>query len=99
MKENNFVSETKKKPEHGGPDTAWMKAHVADLHLPVPFTVLPTVSCSDAVEILKSQGIDQLPVVTENNEILGTITEGNVCMPSERPDFPNKVSDFVATAV
>lgn len=75
------MTEPKKEEKHGHLDNAWKKAHVADLHLPVPFTVLPTVSCADACEILKSQGIDQLPVVTDTNEILGTITEGNVRPP------------------
>jgi len=56
----------------------WMSKKVADLHLTTPFTVLPEVTCNDAVEILKQQKIDQLPVVDQNNNILGTITEGNI---------------------
>lgn len=43
-----------------------------------PFTVRPTVSCKDAVDILAGQGFDQLPVVNEDGTIQGVVTEGNL---------------------
>jgi cystathionine beta-synthase len=41
----------------------WMHRTVADLRPQMPFTVLPTVTCKEAVEILSGEGFDQLPVV------------------------------------
>ncbi len=60
------------------PTEWWAKRTVADLPLHAPVTVLPTCSCADAVSILKSQGIDQLPVVGDNSDVLGMVTEGNL---------------------
>ena len=41
----------------------WTVRTVADLKPKMPFTVLPTVSCKEAVDILSGEGFDQLPVV------------------------------------
>jgi hypothetical protein len=41
----------------------WTGRTVADLKPKMPFTVLPTVSCKEAVDILSGEGFDQLPVV------------------------------------
>jgi cystathionine beta-synthase len=46
--------------------------------LQVPVTVTPAVSCDEAVDILQSLGYDQLPVVGDDNAILGVVTEGNL---------------------
>jgi len=32
------------------------------LKLEVPHSVIPTLTCQDAIEIMKSEGYDQLPV-------------------------------------
>ncbi len=70
--------------EHGigvgeaAPQTWWASRTVADLCIPEPFTVTPAVTCAQAVELLQSNGFDQLPVVDESNSILGVVTEGNL---------------------
>lgn len=56
----------------------WAEHTVGDLKLTAPVTVTPEVSCKEAVEILQSLGYDQLPVVKEDNSILGVVTEGNL---------------------
>jgi cystathionine beta-synthase len=56
----------------------WFNQTVGALTLPVPFTVNPTLSCKDAIEIMKEHGFDQLPVVDENSNVSGMITEGNL---------------------
>jgi cystathionine beta-synthase len=43
---------------------AWADHVVADLKPRVPFTVLPTVTCKEAIDILSGEGFDQLPVVS-----------------------------------
>ncbi len=35
----------------------------------------PQVTCKEAVDILQSLGYDQLPVVGDDNAILGVLTE------------------------
>ena len=42
----------------------WTSRTVSDLKPQMPFTVLPTVSCKEAVDILSGEGFDQLPVVS-----------------------------------
>lgn len=47
----------------------WAKRPVADLPLRQPMVVLPHVTCKEVVALMNTQGIDQLPVVNDNNEI------------------------------
>lgn len=59
--------------------TEWWSARpVGDLKLASPVTVTPDVTVSEAVDILQKLGYDQLPVVNEDNSILGVVTEGNM---------------------
>ena len=59
-------------------DAWWGDQSVAVLRLETPLTVLPSISCKTAVKILESHGVDQLPVVDEDNAVQGVITEGNL---------------------
>lgn len=63
------------RPELG---TWWASKAVSNLPLQPPCTITPKVTCKEAVEILKKHGFDNLPVVDENNTILGVISEGNL---------------------
>ena len=56
----------------------WKKRTVADLQLETPYTVTPSVSCQQCVDILNRQGYDQLPCVSVDNQILGMVTLGNL---------------------
>jgi len=76
MRERDFLDEKDASSPAAG--QWWADKCVSDLKLPTPITVLPTVSCQEAVTILQSQGIDQMPVVNLDNEILGMCTEGNM---------------------
>lgn len=35
---------------------------VESLKLEVPLSVIPTITCQDAIDIMKAEGYDQLPV-------------------------------------
>ena len=76
MYSNGFVSEEDTKRINK--DTWWSSMSVSDLNLQTPFTVQPTVTCKEAVDILNANGFDQLPIVSAENEILGVVTEGNL---------------------
>jgi len=56
----------------------WGSKTVADLHLRVPYTISPNVTCSEAVSIMEKNGYDQLPVVDEAGEVLGVVSTGNL---------------------
>ena len=66
----------------GGPGAPpppwWARRSVADLAFHTPITAAPSVTVKEAIGLLNSMGIDQLPVVGENNSILGVVTEGNL---------------------
>jgi CBS domain-containing protein len=43
----------------------WSKLKVSSLNLEPPLSVLPTVTCQEAVDIMKKGSFDQLPVVDD----------------------------------
>jgi len=43
----------------------WEGRNVLELDLPTPMTIPPTMTCSNAVDIMSTHGFDQLPVVDE----------------------------------
>lgn len=56
----------------------WACRLVGDLGLTTPVTVTSAVTCLEAVDLIQSLGYDQLPVVGDDNSVLGVITEGNL---------------------
>eukprot|EP00298_Acanthocystis_sp_HF-20_P018114 c21901_g3_i2.p1 GENE.c21901_g3_i2~~c21901_g3_i2.p1 ORF type:complete len:515 (+),score=266.05 c21901_g3_i2:28-1545(+) len=59
-------------------DQWWSKLTVSSLQLSAPHTLLPSVTCGDAIKIMSNTGFGQLPVVDESGSVLGMITEGNL---------------------
>jgi len=56
----------------------WFNLAVSALPQKFPMTLTPSVTCSDAVEILQREGFDQMPVVDEGGAVIGMVTEGNL---------------------
>jgi len=56
----------------------WWDLKVSSLNLNPPLTILPHMSCQDAIDIMNKEGYDQLPVVDDAGVIKGMITLGNV---------------------
>eukprot|EP00753_Platysulcus_tardus_P005571 PLAT13485.1.p1 GENE.PLAT13485.1~~PLAT13485.1.p1 ORF type:complete len:540 (+),score=283.02 PLAT13485.1:56-1621(+) len=73
MREKGFLEEEEAKEEQW-----WAADTVSALGASVPYTIRATVTCAEAVDILKEQGYDQLPVLDDDNNILGVVTEGNL---------------------
>merc|ERR1712146_675124 len=65
-------------PATSGVDTWWSSHSVSQLKVAPPCTVLPTVSVGATIKLLRENGFDQLPVVSDANDVLGTVTEGNL---------------------
>jgi cystathionine beta-synthase len=74
MIDNGFMSEENQTTQQ----LWWSNNTVAELKLETPYTVTPSVTASQCIEILNKHGYDQLPCVSENNEILGMVTLGNL---------------------
>jgi|AntRauTorckE5430_2_1112549.scaffolds.fasta_scaffold13286_2 cystathionine beta-synthase len=62
-----------KKMEHW-----WCDRRVFDIPLAVPLTITPEVTCKAAIQLLKQEGFDMVPVIAENGDIAGVVTEGNM---------------------
>ncbi|XP_033126067.1 cystathionine beta-synthase-like [Anneissia japonica] len=56
----------------------WWNLKLSVLEVNAPLTVLPSVKCQDCINIMKEEGFDQLPVVSEGGVMLGTVTLGNL---------------------
>ncbi|XP_021940064.1 cystathionine beta-synthase isoform X2 [Zootermopsis nevadensis] len=72
MKEHDFIEDTDLN------DHWWSKLKVASLNLEPPLSILPTVTCQEAIDIMKKEGFDQLPVVDDTGVVQGTVTLGNL---------------------
>ncbi|GLV46443.1 Cystathionine beta-synthase [Carabus blaptoides fortunei] len=59
-------------------DHWWWNMKVSSLKLQAPLTVQPTITCQEAIDVMKQEGYDQIPVVDENGGILGMVTMGNL---------------------
>ena len=59
-------------------DSGWWTHCIGDIPLPTPCTVTPDMPCSDVIELLRTEGFDQLPVVDDGGEIHGVVTESNL---------------------
>ncbi|OQR90196.1 cystathionine beta-synthase, partial [Thraustotheca clavata] len=75
MYEHGYVENLEKKPAN---NAWWAKKTVSELPLNVPYTIHHDLTCKEAVDILKAEGFDNLPVVDEQNSIVGVISEGNL---------------------
>jgi len=56
----------------------WSKKQIRLLELATPCTISPDMTCGKAVQLLKTEGFDQLPVIDKEGVILGVVTEGNM---------------------
>lgn len=72
MKERDFIEDTDLNAHW------WSKLKVACLNLEAPLSVLPSVTCQEAVDIMRKEGFDQLPVVDEGGVVQGMVTLANL---------------------
>ncbi|GFG40107.1 hypothetical protein Cfor_09358 [Coptotermes formosanus] len=72
MKERDFM-EDPARDSHW-----WSSVKVESLKLEVPLSVIPTITCQDAIDIMKAEGYDQLPVADGSGFVEGVVTLANV---------------------
>eukprot|EP00475_Leptophrys_vorax_P013414 TRINITY_DN1981_c0_g1_i1.p1 TRINITY_DN1981_c0_g1~~TRINITY_DN1981_c0_g1_i1.p1 ORF type:complete len:434 (-),score=150.72 TRINITY_DN1981_c0_g1_i1:58-1359(-) len=74
MADRKFLEES----NHPKMSTWWGELTISSLKLETPITAIHSLSCKKVVQILQNHAVDQIPVVDDNNSILGVITEGNL---------------------
>jgi cystathionine beta-synthase len=74
MINHDFVDGDVIKKKHYG--SWWATKRVCDLELNTPLTISSGVKCKDAIALLKREGFDMVPVIDEEGDILGVVTEG-----------------------
>ena len=77
MKANDFVGEPEKKREEAAA-SQWAGATIADLHLTAAVTISHSATYKDAVELMKKNGFDNLPVVNEKGAGVGLVSMTSV---------------------
>ena len=72
----------------------WAGKKVYELSLDTPVTITADVTCKDAIALLKREGFDMVPVLSEG-EVMGVVTEGNItrCMLSGRCKSDTTIAD------
>lgn len=92
MLEHGFVDNDVIQPKQY--KTWWANLRVCDLPLSTPLTITSTVTCKDAIALLKQEGFDMVPVV-EDNHVVGVVTEGNMTsrLLSERAEPDTTVAE------
>lgn len=56
----------------------WYNLPIASLPAKFPMVLAPKITCGDAVDIMRREGFDQMPVLDDKGTILGMVTEANV---------------------
>lgn len=55
----------------------WSSRRVCDIPMATPLTITSEVTCKSAIQLLKDEGFDMVPVI-ENNGLAGVVTLGNI---------------------
>ncbi|OQS00937.1 cystathionine beta-synthase [Thraustotheca clavata] len=83
MYDNDFVQDTLHQSDNytkfkKSMQTWWSAKPLSVLDLPKAKTLLPTVSCKEAIELMEANGFDQMPVVDAHSKLLGVVTNGQL---------------------
>ena len=59
--------------------TSWWAGNcIANLTLSTPITITPDLTCKEAIDILRANSFDMVPVQSDHGKIEGVVTEGNL---------------------
>lgn len=76
MIDNGFVDNDVIKPKHF--QDWWAPRPISDIAMTTPLTITTNVKCREAISLLKEEGFDMIPVLDNENNIVGVVTEGNM---------------------
>ncbi|KAJ1966518.1 cystathionine beta-synthase [Dipsacomyces acuminosporus] len=97
MKQRGFLDAEDEKRKENERNAQWGGARVKDLHLKRAVVIEMSTPAQEAVELMKNNGFDQLPVITSRGVLRGIVTLGNVLslVTSGRVTSNAKVSDVM----
>ncbi|ORX73255.1 cystathionine beta-synthase [Linderina pennispora] len=78
MKKRGFLDEEEERRKEVERNEHWGGARVKDLSLKRAVVIEMSMPAQEAVELMKNNGFDQLPVITSSGILRGIITLGNV---------------------
>ncbi|KAJ2398553.1 cystathionine beta-synthase [Coemansia sp. RSA 2559] len=78
MKNHGFLDEEEEIRKQNERNTHWSGARVRDLNLKRAVVIEMSTPVPEAVELMKTNGFDQLPVITPRGILRGIVTLGNV---------------------
>lgn len=58
--------------------TWWAKQKVSDITMTTPLTISSSVTCKEAISLLKRESYDMVPVIGRDGNVIGVVTEGNM---------------------
>jgi cystathionine beta-synthase len=64
--------------DHVSENHWWSDLKVSTLNLLAPLSIVPSVTCQEAIDIMKKEGFDQLPVVDNDGSVKGMVTLGSL---------------------
>eukprot|EP00592_Proboscia_alata_P009439 CAMPEP_0194361476 /NCGR_PEP_ID=MMETSP0174-20130528/9059_1 /TAXON_ID=216777 /ORGANISM="Proboscia alata, Strain PI-D3" /LENGTH=505 /DNA_ID=CAMNT_0039133705 /DNA_START=74 /DNA_END=1591 /DNA_ORIENTATION=+ len=76
MIDNSFVDNKVIKMKHF--QAWWASRPVSDIAMTTPLTITTNVKCREAIHLLKEEGFDMMPVLDDENNVVGVVTEGNM---------------------
>lgn len=76
MLDHQFIDHDVIKPKKM--ETWWADRRVCDIPLATPLTITSEVTLMDAIQLLKQEGFDMVPVIASNGNVAGVVTEGNM---------------------
>jgi len=56
----------------------WAERRVCDIPMATPLTITSEVTCKAAIQLLKEEGFDMVPVIGPGGDVSGVVTEGNM---------------------
>lgn len=56
----------------------WADRRVCDIPMATPLTITSEVTLTDAIQLLKQEGFDMVPVISARGDVAGVVTEGNM---------------------
>jgi len=79
MKKMGYIDEQTRKEEEVK-KSQWAGATIKDLHLPSAITIPAMISIANAIEIMRNNGFDQLPVTSasDSKHVVGLVTLGGL---------------------
>ncbi|KAJ2607920.1 cystathionine beta-synthase [Coemansia sp. RSA 1365] len=97
MMQHGFLDEREEIRKQNERNEHWNGARVRDLKLKRAVVIEMKTPVNDAVELMKENGFDQLPVITSRGILRGIVTLGNVLsqMSTGRVTHAAKVSDVM----